>query len=78
MGMMRKLILRGIGAGFLPETLIAEDLAAGSLVALPVTDALQLARELALVRHSRGDPLPSAAHSFVDMVRAQAARLRVT
>lgn len=73
-GMMRQLILRGIGSGFLPETLVTDDLAGNRLVALPVSDAKGLARELALVRHAHGNLLPSAALDFVDLVRDEATR----
>ncbi len=71
-GLMRQLILRGVGAGFLPATLVADDLAAGRLVAVPLADAEGLVRELALVRHARADALPSAAREFVEAVRAEA------
>lgn len=73
-GLMRQLILRGIGAGFLPATLVADDLAAGRLVAVRLADAEGLVRELALVRHAHADALPAAAHAFVAAVRAEAAR----
>jgi DNA-binding transcriptional LysR family regulator len=76
-GMMRQLILRGVGSGFLPETLVADDLASGRLVALPVSDARGLARELALVRHAHGNLLPSAALDFVELVRAEAGQLGI-
>jgi DNA-binding transcriptional LysR family regulator len=73
-GLMHQLILRGIGAGFLPETLVAADLASGRLIALAVSDISDLTRELALVRHGHGDPLPAAAIGFVDMIRAEVSR----
>jgi len=76
--LMRQLILRGSGSGFLPATLVADDLASGSLVALPVSDAPDLARELALVRHAQGNLLPSAALDFVDLLRVEAVRLGMT
>ncbi len=76
-GLMRQLILRGMGAGFLPVTLVAADLAAGRLVVLPLSDGEGLARELALVRHALGDALPAAARDFVEAVRAELAPLRV-
>jgi DNA-binding transcriptional LysR family regulator len=72
-GLMRQLILRGSGAGFLPATLVADDLAAGRLVALPLADAGGLVRELALIRHVHADALPAAAQAFVAAVRAEAA-----
>jgi DNA-binding transcriptional LysR family regulator len=71
--LMRQLILRGSGAGFLPATLVADDLAAGRLVALPLADAEGLMRELALIRHAHADALPAAARAFVASVRAEAA-----
>ncbi|MCA1667561.1 MAG: substrate-binding domain-containing protein [Thermomicrobia bacterium] len=70
---MRQLILRGIGAGFLPVTLVADDLAANRLVALPLADAEGLVRELALIRHAHADALPMAAQEFVAAVRAETA-----
>jgi DNA-binding transcriptional LysR family regulator len=70
--LMRQLILRGIGAGFLPAPLVADDLATGRLIALPLTDAAGLVREIALVRHAHADALPSAARAFVAAVRAAA------
>jgi DNA-binding transcriptional LysR family regulator len=75
-GLMRQLILRGIGAGFLPTTIVAEDLAAGRLIALPLTDGDGLMRELALVSHARGSVLPSAAEGFVAAVRDEIARMQ--
>ncbi len=72
-GLMRQLILRGIGAGFLPTTLIADDLVTGRLIALPLADAPSIARELALVRHAHADALPSAVREFVAAVRAEVA-----
>jgi len=77
-GLMRQLILRGTGCGFLPETLVSDDLAHGRLVALPVSDAAGIARELALVRHAQGNDLPSAVLDFLDLVRGEAIRLGMT
>ncbi len=69
-GLMQQLILRGIGAGFLPVSLVADELAARRLVALPLLDAGGLVRELALVRHARADALPATAIAFVEAMRA--------
>lgn len=77
-GLMRQLILRGIGAGFLPATLVADDLTAGRLLAVPLADADELARELALIRHAHADALPSAAREFVAAVRAEVALNEMT
>jgi LysR family transcriptional regulator, low CO2-responsive transcriptional regulator len=76
-GLMRQLILRGIGAGFLPGTLVADDLAAGRLVAVPLADTEGFVREMALVRHAHADALPSAARAFVEAVRAEAALMEM-
>jgi len=76
-GMMRQLTLRGIGAGFLPATLVAEDLAAGRLVALSLVDLAAPVRELALICHARAQPLPAAARDFVETVRAELASRRI-
>lgn len=70
-GLMRQLILRGSGAGFLPATLVADDLSAGRLVALPLADGDGLVREVALVRHAHADALPSAAREFAEAVRGE-------
>lgn len=71
-GLMRRLILGGVGAGFLPAPLVREDIAAGRLVALPLADGDGLVRELALVRHAPSDPLPPAALALAAAIRAEA------
>jgi DNA-binding transcriptional LysR family regulator len=73
--LMRQLILRGIGAGFLPAPLVRDDIAAGRLISLPLTDGHNLTRELALVCQSPSDPLPPAAHDLIAAVRAEVACL---
>ncbi len=75
-GLMRQLILRGIGAGFLPRPLVQDDITTRRLVALSLGDGDGLARELALVRHASADPLPLAARDLVGIVQAEVARLR--
>lgn len=74
--LMRQLILRGIGAGFLPTTLVADDLAAGRLIALPVADADDLVRDLALIRPAHGDALPAAVQAFVEALCGEMALLQ--
>lgn len=69
-GLMHRLILDGIGAGFLPAPLVRADIATGRLVALPLPDADRLTRELALLRHAGGEPLPRAAQLLADTIRA--------
>jgi DNA-binding transcriptional LysR family regulator len=74
-GLMRRLILHGSGSDFLPATLVSDDLASGRLVALTVSDAPSLTRELALVRHADGSALPTAVTDFVDLIRHETARM---
>ncbi len=73
-GMMRQLILRGVGTGFLPVTMVADDLRTDRLSSLPVSDLPGLMRELAVVRHARGNALPAAARGFVDLLRDEVSR----
>jgi DNA-binding transcriptional LysR family regulator len=64
-----------IGVGFLPLPLVQDDIAAGRLVVLPVTDAVDLARELALVCQAHAEVLSPAALALVAAVQAELARL---
>jgi DNA-binding transcriptional LysR family regulator len=77
-GLMRQLIVQQIGAGFLPVSVVADDLAAGRLVMLPLADGAGLAREVALVCHAAAGALPPAAQEFVALARAEAGRLGFT
>jgi len=70
----RALALRGVAVGFVPRTYIADELAAGSLVALAVRDMAPLWRDSALVRRSRVAAAPVIA-TTIDALRALAARL---
>lgn len=69
----RQLVTQGTGAAFFPRTLIADDLAAGRLVAIPLADGAPLYREGALVRHPRGGALPMAVQNFVGIMRGEVA-----
>lgn len=69
----RQMVLHGIGAAFLTETLVAADVAAGRLVAVPVSDLPPLFRDSALVRLRRTE-LSSAAAQFVAVLREEAER----
>jgi DNA-binding transcriptional LysR family regulator len=71
-GMMRQLIMRGVGAGFLPTLVVADDIAAGRLVALPLGDADGLVRNVALVSHDAAGLLPPAAREFANVVQEEA------
>ncbi len=70
-GLMRQLILEGIGAGFLPAPIVQADLAAGRLVALPLDEASQFTRELALVQQANAEPLPKTTALLVALLRAE-------
>lgn len=70
----RALALRGVAAGFFPRTYIADELAAGTLVALTVRDMAPLSRDSALVRRPRVAAAPVIA-ATIAALRAQAERL---
>jgi DNA-binding transcriptional LysR family regulator len=70
----RHLALRGVAAGFFPHTYIADEIEAGSLVAIPVRDMAPLWRDCALVRRPRVTAAPVIA-ATIDALRAQAERL---
>jgi len=57
----RHLLLRGIGAALLTPLLVAEELAAGRIAALTISDAPPDFRENVLVRLARGSALSAAA-----------------
>jgi DNA-binding transcriptional LysR family regulator len=61
----RQLVLQGIGATFLTHTLVKEDLAAGRLMQINVSDAPETYRESALV-HLRRTELSVATLKFVE------------
>ena len=74
-GLIRKLLLRNIGAGFLPVSVVADDLQSGALVQLALSDTEGLAREVALICHDSAAALPPAAQDFVQAVRDEARRM---
>jgi len=69
------LTLRGVAAGFFPRIYIAEQLAAGALVAIPVRDLPPVSRDTALVRKQRSAGAPPAIAAVIAALCAQAARL---
>lgn len=71
----RALLLRGMGAALLTQAVVADELADGRLVRVPIRDATSLDRESALVRLARGGPLPAAAQAFVHLIREEAGAL---
>jgi DNA-binding transcriptional LysR family regulator len=71
----RHLVLRGQGVGFFTRALVAEDLAAGTLVEVPLRGFPAITRESALVRRLRSVPLSAAALALVVMLREEAQRL---
>jgi DNA-binding transcriptional LysR family regulator len=75
MQVARYLVLHGVGIGFFTRTLIAEDLAAGQIVALPVADLPPIYRDCAFVRLTRNAALDPAALDFVASLREQAEQL---
>ncbi len=73
----RQMVLRGVGAAFLTQTLVAEDLAAGRLAVVTVADLPPVFRDSALVKLERGS-LPTAAAAFVKALQAEAGPLYVS
>jgi len=71
----RYLCGRGVGAGFFTSTLVADDLAAGRLVAVTIRDLAPLRRDSALVRRARGLPMSPAAGKLAAALVAQAKHL---
>jgi DNA-binding transcriptional LysR family regulator len=69
----RNLLLRGMGAALLTPLLVAEELAAGSIVALSISDVASSFRETALVCRSQGSSLSAATHAFIAALQAEAA-----
>jgi len=66
---MKQLLLRGVGVTVLPALAIADELARGELVRIPVRDADLPDYEVALVAWS-GRALSPAADAFAQLVRA--------
>ena len=62
--LLKRLIAAGMGMGFLPRAVVAADVAAGALRALPV-EGLRISRELALV-FRKEKTLSRAAHAFLE------------
>ncbi len=71
----RAMALEGAGVGFFTRTYIADDLARGALVEIPVRDLARVFRDSALVRRRRSGPLSPAAAHLVEAVRRQADHL---
>lgn len=69
----RHLLLRGLGAALLTPLLVAEELAAGRIVALTISDMPPSFRESVLVHRAHGGALSAAARAFVDALQAEAA-----
>jgi DNA-binding transcriptional LysR family regulator len=73
----RALVARGIGVGFFPRALVADELQRGALVALAVRDMPAITRDSALVRRLRAGPMSPAAAALVGLIHAEAERLGV-
>jgi len=67
----RQMVLQGVGAAFLTETLIEDDLKRGKLVKVSVSDLEPVFRKSALVRLRRNE-LSHVAERFVRVLREEA------
>jgi DNA-binding transcriptional LysR family regulator len=77
MEIARYLALHRQGAGFFARTYVAQDLADGTLVEIPVRGVSRLTRGTALVRRRRSVLGPAAAE-LIQVIHAQAAASRLT
>jgi len=64
----RRLVASGVGAGFFARTYIAEELARGTLMEVPVR-GLTLFRDSALVRRRHSGPISPALAAFIELLR---------
>lgn len=72
----RHTLLQGRGAALFAPSVIAHEIAAGSLVALPVRDLPPIFCESALAAHQTAEAdLPPPARSFVEVLRSEAGDL---
>jgi DNA-binding transcriptional LysR family regulator len=69
---VQHLLRRGMGVAFLTRTLVMDDLAAGRLVEIAVSDLPPLIRESTLVCLARGGALSAAVDDFVAALREEA------
>jgi len=68
----RHLLRQGVGISFFPRTFIQEELDAGHLAEVTVSDLPPLYREVAVMRHPRTGALSAAAESFLQLLRQEA------
>jgi DNA-binding transcriptional LysR family regulator len=65
----KRMILRQLGVGFLPQLAVTRELKNGKLRSIQITDAEPLHRNLDVIR-SRHRPLNDTARKFLDLLRA--------
>jgi len=65
----KRMILRQLGVGFLPQLAVTRELQNGKLRSIQITDAEPLHRNLDVIR-SRHRPLVDSARRFLDILRA--------
>lgn len=65
----KRMILRQLGVGFLPQLAVTRELQNGKLRSIQITDAEPLHRNLDVIR-SRHRPLNDGARKFLDLLRA--------
>ena len=65
----KRMILRQLGVGFLPQLAVTSELKNGKLRSIQITDAEPLHRNLDVIR-SRHRPLSDTARKFLDLLRA--------
>src|SRR5262249_9673188 len=68
----RHLALRGAAVGYFTKAYISEDIEAGRVVEIPVSDGPVLSRESALVRHMRRSSMPPPAVALIESLPERA------
>lgn len=74
-GMVRRFLLRGQGVALLTRTLIEDNLANGSLVALELADFPALYRDTFLVKLDNSRALTAVEHNFMQVLKKEAGAL---
>jgi DNA-binding transcriptional LysR family regulator len=67
----KRMIMRGLGLGFLPQIAVVHELARGELAAIEIVNAERLRRNLDVI-HPRHRPLSKEAQAFLLLLRAAA------
>lgn len=65
---IKEMVLAGLGISVVPEVTVRNELAAGTLVSLPLRDWPVMERTTSLILRRSAEPRPAVVQSFVDLV----------